>query len=279
MESVTPFVSNQFHQLKTKIKDDFRTYYSELITNSIIDIAALAVPIQRFVNSSYFKSIVESSSLPIKKIHESLTVRGLNEINNNTLYKYFYLINLKKEESSLEKRVRTFINGFSGIEELSINLFDCLTYQTRMKHDNLYLKNDVKEILDHFENQLEIYQFLDKPNSTLLLDVIINQFAYPLHYNSRAIRRFSYKAKQTEMFMDVIVLDECRYIYEWLPSIHQLKSAFTNLSWQYVFRFALDGLVKQRMKYNNEYFFQGSVISKETPSFKNSEICEREYID
>lgn len=63
-------------------------------------------------------------------------------------------------------------------------------------------------------------------------------------------------AKSTSMYMDITIYDECRYIYEWLPALHQIVSAFENSSWQYVFRFALDGLVKSRKRYNNEFFFR-----------------------
>ncbi|MDV7195778.1 hypothetical protein R4391_36685 [Mycolicibacterium fortuitum] len=276
--SIITSSNHQLSDLKTRIKAEFRTFYSEIITNSIIDIAALTVPIQRFINSSYFKNIVEYSTLPTK-ISSNITLDGLNSIKNNSLYKFFYSVHMQNKENILNKRVNTFIKGFSGLEDLPINLFDCLTIHSRIKYDNHYLKKDVLEIIKLFEKEKEIYQFLDKPNSHLLLDVVINQFAYPLHYNSRAIKRFSYKAKETEMFMDVIVLDECRYIYEWLPTLHQLKDALTNLSWQYVFRFALDGLIKQRMKYNNEYFFQGSVIPKEISGFENQEIAKREFLD
>lgn len=58
------------------------------------------------------------------------------------------------------------------------------------------------------------------------------------------------------MYTDVTIYDECRYIYEWLPGLHQIESSFENISWQYVFRFALDGLVKMRQNYNNEFFFR-----------------------
>lgn len=58
------------------------------------------------------------------------------------------------------------------------------------------------------------------------------------------------------MFTDVSIYDECRYIYEWLPGLHQIISSFRDKSWQYVFRFALDGLVKMRQSYNNEFFFK-----------------------
>ncbi len=267
-----------YSEFKRKIKNDFRIYYSEIITNSIIDIAALAIPIQRFVNSSFFKSIVNTNELP-QKITDDISQFELNRIKNHSLYRYLYLANLQEKNQLQNKRMKTFIRGFSGIESQSKDLFESLTLLSKIKGDGHYLKKDVADLKFHFDNGQDIYQFLDKPSSSLLMDVIINQFAYPLHYNSNAIRRYSYKAKQMEMFMDVIVLDECRYIYEWLPSLHQIKHAFTNLSWQYVFRFALDGLVKQRLKYNNEYFFQGSVISKEVPDFEDKKMSEREIIE
>ena len=78
--------------------------------------------------------------------------------------------------------------------------------------------------------------------------------------------------------MDIIPFDDCRYIYEWLPAFHQLSSAFSNPSWQYVFRFAVDGLVKSRFLYNNEFFFQGSVVSNSVNKFKPKEIFDRRSI-
>ena len=57
--------------------------------------------------------------------------------------------------------------------------------------------------------------------------------------------------------------------------IHQIVKAFSNKSWQYTFRFGLDGLVKQRINYNNEFFFQGSVISKVIPNFEAKHFPER----
>lgn len=68
-------------------------------------------------------------------------------------------------------------------------------------------------------------------------------------------------------------------IYDWIPSVNQLQQAFSNLSWQYTFRFGLDGLVKQRINYNNEFFFQGSVISKKIPGFEDVQFPKREKIN
>jgi hypothetical protein len=271
-------ISEKYKQLKNRVKRDFQNYYGELITSSIIDIAALAVPIQRFVNSSYLKNIL--NEVPIKET-KKYYLENLNRISNNSLYKFLYLHKFLQSSSDtkLNGKIKVFINGYSGLESMPKDLYDGLNILYGIKENDLFLKSDIVELKSHFDASEGIYQFLDKLNSSLLLDVIINQLSYPLHYNSQAIKRYKYKAKKIDMFMDIIVLDECRYIYEWLPSLHQIKNAFTNLSWQYVFRFALDGLVKQRINYNNEYFFQGSVISKEINGFESKTISSRIIID
>lgn len=99
-----------------------------------------------------------------------------------------------------------------------------------------------------------------------------------MHYCTDKVKRLSYVAKETRMYMDLIPFDECRYIYDWLPAIDQMKNAFTNKSWQYVFRFALDGLVKKRINYNNEFFFQGTVISQKIKKFETARFMERHEI-
>ena len=144
---------------------------------------------------------------------------------------------------------------------------------------DIKLKDDVKLIENFFESSEKIYQFLDKPHSNIFFDVIINQLAYPLHYNTEQNIRYKYMAKSTSMYMDITIYDECRYIYEWLPALHQIVSAFENSSWQYVFRFALDGLVKSRKRYNNEFFFQGSVVPSSVDEFKDKEIRDRVNIN
>ncbi|MGM7683206.1 hypothetical protein ACSVDA_13740 [Cytobacillus sp. Hm23] len=270
--------SNTYEKLKKKVRSDFQSFYGEIITNSIIDIASLAIPIQRFVNSSYINNLLVD--IPFSRSENSY-IEELNEINNNSLYKFLYLSKLQNNGKGIKKnkKIKTFINGFSGLENMPKDLFEALSILYGIKESSLVLKNDIEELKTHFDKAEGIYQFLDKPSRSLLLDVIINQLSYPLHYNSQAIKRYKYKAKTMDMFMDVIVLDECRYIYEWLPSVNQIKNAFENLSWQYVFRFALDGLVKQRINYNNEYFFQGSVISKEIEGFESKFISSRKKID
>ena len=81
------------------------------------------------------------------------------------------------------------------------------------------------------------------------------------------------------MYTDITVYDECRYIYEWLPAADQIYGAFRNISWQYIFRFGMDGLIKQRSKYNNEFLYQGSVISNNEKGFLQKSMKDRERIE
>ena len=42
--------------------------------------------------------------------------------------------------------------------------------------------------------------------------------------------------------------------------------------------FALDGLVKMRQSYNNEFFFQGAIISNSIDEFSSKKLKERVQI-
>lgn len=147
-------------------------------------------------------------------------------------------------------------------------LIDTRKAMNRLAEENLVhldvskkdTKDDIHDIYQYFEQTKNIYQFLDKPHSNLIFDAVINQLIYPMHFNPESNKRYLYKAKTREMFTDISVFDECRYIYEWLPALHQIKSAFENTSWQYVFRFSLDGLIKSRICYNNEFFSKGQLF-------------------
>lgn len=269
-------VTDLFLELKAKVKTNFSEYYSEFITASIRDIGSILVPVLRFANSNYISGIANNYGNIVSK---KFSIEQLNMIKNNSLYKFTGLIKLIEDQTiqpnqSVEKS-RKFLSELSGVDDLYLKLFDSFRILSEIKNNNEYLNNDIIEIKSFFDNGQDMYRFLDKPNSNLFFDLIINQLAYPMHYNAEAIKRYTYNAKKTDMYMDIIIFDECRYIYDWLPTLHQIKNAFSNPSWQCVFRFALDGLIKQRINYNNEYFFQGSVIDKNVNGFRNKIIDER----
>ncbi len=272
-------LEDQIVNFKELINKNFEEYYGEFITRVLMDLSTSIIPGQRFANSQYYNSIAldEMKSNSIK-----VDLHWFDKAQNNAILQFLLLNYLLDSDVYKFNRIKTdkskvLINEFSGLDKCSVNIYNSLWSLAGLKTDMVSLRPEIDEIKKHFNNK-SIYQFLDAPNSNLFFDLIINQLSFPMHYNTGQIKRFKYKAKKTIMYTDVFVVDECRYIYEWLPTLHLVENAFKDLSWQYTFRFALDGLVKQRLNYNNEYFFQGSVVNKNNEYFKKKELSNRIFI-
>lgn len=269
-------LTGDFKAYKNTISGNLETYYGEFITAMICNSASITVPILRFCHSPFLKYI--SPTTPIK--NKKYDFVDVNTIKNNTLLKFFAL-------NALLAQKRANYKGISRCDKLESDiggslyssearaLLSCLQKSYDIRNLELDINCGLNDTLSFFDNARSMYQFLDKPNKMLFFDSVINQLSYPMHYCTENTMRLTYKAKQTRMFTDLIVFDECRYIYDWLPAIHQIPNAFSNPSWQYTFRFALDGLVKQRMNYNNEFFFQGSVVNKNESQFGDKKFPNR----
>ena len=257
-------VSKKFIELEREIKSNFKLYYGDFISALLRDIPSVIVPIQRINENPYFQQFVVDNSMKYSN------QEWLNMASGNSLARFFFFCdevqsNLKGTKTELliteMGELDSIINGFKFIIGLRTGVNE--------------VKADIKNIHEYFESTSRLYQFLDKPHSNLIFDAIVNQLVYPLHFNPDKNARYVYKAKTRDMYTDVSIYDECRYIYEWIPGIHQVKSAFDNISWQYVFRFCIDGLIRTRINFNNEFFYQGSVVQHESGEFAKSRLCDR----
>ena len=260
-------VCDEYIQLKRSIKKDFKKYYGEFISALLRDIPSVIIPIQRINENPYFNQLINENDFQLDNNE------WINMASGSSLARFFFfceknIFELKgtKTEMLLEEMgdISGIVKGFKFIIGL--------------QRGAISLKDDIKDIHEYFESKLSVYQFLDKPHSNLIFDAIINQLIYPLHFNPERNIRYQYRAKTRDMYTDVSIYDECRYIYEWLPAIHQVKSAFDNTSWQYIFRFCLDGLIRTRMDFNNEFFYQGSVIQHDNGDFEKSRLQIRENV-
>lgn len=268
-------INSELENIKEAVSKDFYTYYGNFITEIICDTASIIIPALRFTNSPFLNKIYCYN----KTIRNNYSRNYINSIKYNNLLRFFILNEYIKQEKLNDKykgtnRVDSLINEVS-VDSRRINLLKSLMILNDMREQDNNIKSEITEIISFFNDTQNMFQFLDRPDKILFLDSVINQFSYPMHYCSDKILRYTYKAKETQMFTDLILFDECRYIYDWLPSIDQIPKAFSNKSWQYTFRFALDGLVKQRMNYNNEFFFKGSVTRKNESGFECKVIKPR----
>ena len=250
---------------KEDVCNHFDRYYGNFVTSMICNAGSIIVPTLRFANSNYMQSIATPPPP-----NYSFSFADINTIKNNTLYKYFATNAFLQGKQSdfigigrTDKLLRELSPGNERVDYIAAS-----KRISEIKHSDTDIHRSIIDAVRFFDDKSNMYQFLDAPNRVLFFDSAINQLAYPMHYCTDSCLRLTYKAKQTRMFTDLIVFDECRYVYDWLPAIHQIPNAFKNPSWQYTYRFALDGLIKQRMNYNNEFFFQGSVIQKNSDGFE-----------
>lgn len=262
-------VSEKYKQLLIKVRENFSYYYGEYISAILRDIPAVIVPLERIARNPYLNQILNLTTIDSKNDEEFIYLS-----KGNSIARYFFTVNYLLKKKILGEKSQYFLGEIGDYSDL----LKGLKIIVLLRNGEIKLKEDVEEIKNFFEAEGNVYQFLDKPHSNLFFDIILNQLSYPMHNNVLHTARYHYIAKTNLMFTDVTIYDECRYIYEWLPGLHQIISSFRDKSWQYVFRFALDGLVKMRQNYNNEFFFQGSIISNSVDGFSRKKLQERVQI-
>lgn len=262
-----------YGSVKKNVEENLEDAYGNFITAMICNTASISIPSVRFCNSNYLRSLSSTQPVPIGP----LRYQDVNTIKDNTLYKYLAMNCFLKQTSASFEGVSKIDKLVSEISAPSSG-FDLLSSSKKLyeiKAKGIDISPDLNDTLAFFDQEQSMYQFLDKPNRLLFYDAVISQLSHPMHYISDKALRLTYVAKQKRMFTDLMLFDECRYLYDWLPAIHQIPNAFSNPSWQYTFRFALDGLIKQRMNYNNEFFFQGSVVRKTVSGFEAKLMPDR----
>lgn len=81
--------------------------------------------------------------------------------------------------------------------------------------------------------------FCDTPMFHLVSQLALNQLGFAHHPVQDQHWRAVYKAKKTRMFLDVHVFDQCRPMYDRLPSIALYPEHFRNLSQQFITRIGM----------------------------------------
>lgn len=258
-------------------KQHFEELYSEFITSIVCSVASFAAPSLRVSNSSIIDLLCSDSRA---KKPAKYTGRQINDFGHYSLTK-FLATNRASETECLTNPIRKIAFLESELTPLptpSKKAFDAISTYSLIGSSYYPLKEELAETAKLF-SPAHMHCFLDSPNANLYSDFSIRQLSYPMHYVAEASKRMTYIAKTKRMFLDSIVFDECRYIYDWIPSAYQVENALEDLSWQYVFRFALDGLIKQRIAYDSESFFSGSVVSNKIEKFGASRFPARARIN
>lgn len=296
---------NQFYN---KVKKNLEFYYGEFISRFIMDLCGVIVPYSKLAsNKGYFKMFFEMSEEDRKTALQSLEQYDDSEENmsndddydcggwlssDTELFSIPWTFSIIKDNSNINnlsdgdlvnifsesfiKFAKSFLNQVvDGNNEL-INNIELIYYLIFAERSN-YFSEKLKKIYNL--NYSEIApQFCDVFTFQSIIGVLIGQITVPYHINVKETKRWTYKAKSTRMFTDMFVLDECRYIYDMMPTIDMISNSICDIDYQLCYRFALEGLNKNQFLYNNEFFFGNAVIGRDNKGFENAEFEQRNYI-
>ncbi|MBO1050503.1 MULTISPECIES: class I SAM-dependent methyltransferase [Dolichospermum] len=291
--------SFSFNNWLTEIQNNIDFYYGQYITRLIIDIASVVVPYNNFTQKhglfEQFFNLKNKSELE-KRINELYhvseegeggdiidepgqmpilwTVASLHSHRNSQDLNYPQLI---YQDPEYEKFGKLFLRQLSLIDNESeiINNFERLHFllDEGFYQSEFYSKKFIN--LDKRRWHQEMYQFCDVVLFHQIKELLFRQIAVPYHVNIEKTKRWTYLAKDTQMFMDMIILDECRYIYDWMPTVDMIEAGMDSIDRQLCYRFALDALGKHRRWYNNEYFFGTSIIGQFEEGFEAKSLEPR----
>jgi hypothetical protein len=284
------------------IDENLDEYYGQFITRLVMDHASFISPYDRFpkkntlFNKFFNTQDQESFKKELQKLfHFDNDYDGGNVIVDSGLHPVLWTIAaLDKKTNQKNRNYPQYIfddiefNKYSEsfISQLNIggnkdNLIDSIATMTFLMSEidnrGIYFSESMKKIIKKYRLS-DYYQFCDFFLFHQIIELLFRQLAVPYHINTEKTRRWKYQAKQTPMFMDMFVLDECRYLYDWMPTIDMFLSGISDVERQLAYRFALDGVSKHRRWYNPEYFFGTAVVDQYKSGFEAKILKQREII-
>lgn len=133
-----------------------------------------------------------------------------------------------------------------------------------------------KLVEDHSSDNYQ--QFCDVVCQHQILELLFCQLTNPYHFNVTESKRWTYKAKDTAMFMDMAVFDQCRYVYDWMPTLDMFAFGMKDKERQLSYRFALDGIRKHAFHYNSEFLAGTHVVPVHLDGFLAKELSPRKEL-
>jgi hypothetical protein len=117
--------------------------------------------------------------------------------------------------------------------------------------------------LDFFDRDFRIT--CDIPMKNLIVELLFGLYGYPYIANVNKNLALKYKAKETWMYSNVFVFDQCRYLYDFLPSVDLFRSFFERIENQVIIRGCIDGIHRNHLEINSDLFKWGLIegINKE----------------
>ena len=256
--------------------------YSDYITYQVIDSAYLYIPIRRMLtatkhgsSSSFWDQIYEKKRVFFEAVSDGLnaaTATGLNSqsTSDETAKCFFEAIKesylqqialIFQEKSPTNELCEAWITELFpdlGVEKnrgiASLLLTHLLSYSfifiTKFANKDLK-KYCLDPLFDVLQRNNSFPSFFDEPNlestTSMVTGLLYGQMAYPSFPVVDKLFRLGYKAHERykrQMFSDVFIFDQCRYVFEQFPTVAMSTFALNELHQQMVIRMVVDGLHK-----------------------------------
>lgn len=273
------------------VSADLEDYYGQFVTRLLMDHASFISPYNRFpkhnkifknffrklpkaeskalVDSAYHFNddnggdvIVDAGQYPVLWSFAALDIK-----TNATDQNYPQWVNTDSAFGAFAKNFLSQLRTDGNQDDLVTNTTELTFSMLGSTMVDLFLTAPLAKVVADHSFQ-DYYQFCDLVLEHQIIELLFRQVAVPYHVNVEMTRRWQYMAKETPMFMDMTILDECRYLYDWMPTTEMVSAGFFDKERQLAYRFALDGVSKHRRWYNSEYFFGTAVIDQFTEPFE-----------
>ncbi len=275
-------------------------YYSQFVTRLLMDLSSAIVPYQSIwsnpqVIKLFFSFDEEAMNEDIKLFYdfsdegeggdvvsqpvEFPLLWTLASLNKNVNYRGY--APFKDQDPDFANYASRFLRQISQNqqEHETINRLERLIFLLSEEEGPRKYYTEPLEKLSQRHWSREMYQFCDLVLFHQIKELLIRQLVIPYHVNVARHTRWTYVAREQRMYLDLAVLDECRYIYDWMPTLDILESGVDDIERQYVYRFALDAVNKHRRWYNPEYFSGTGVIDQYREPFEAKELIPRKVIN
>lgn len=280
------------------IYSDLENYYGQYLTRFINDIASVIVPYQRIFNSKeflkiFFKNIFDTNSQDelTKEIKDKLYDfthftddddggRGGDIYIDSMLYSILVSIYYIDTLDTQNKFFKSFFNELSILKnkDMFVDAISFIFYIFDQGNDQEQYYSDSLKALSKNWKAFNRHYLCDVFLFHQLKELLARQLCVPYHLNIEKTDRWTYKAKETQMFTDLLVFDECRYLYDWMPTLDMLEANLNNIDMELSIRLILDSISKHTLYYSKEYFFGTCALDVGIKGFEGKILKKRKNI-
>lgn len=255
---------------KPNIEKNFKEAYSAFQTNFIINYTNHILPISNVIkNPISVKRIFKNDKNLFKEKIEEFENSEKVKIEPSQYALYSFFRELKEDKSDLSKDWVKFI---TKNEYNKYNLDDTVKYLYVLlesfygeSYQDLLSESLIKSIPEIMTSVPDSKfgrhsVFCDVPMIHLWLELAVNQLGYPYHHNTKNHKRYSYKAKEREMCLDIFTFDQCRSLYDWLPMIEYYGDDLKKVERQMMSRICMDAIGKHSLNILDRQYYGSALI-------------------